>query len=373
MNWHPAAELFPLMEGGDFAELVADIAAHGQREPIVMYDGMILDGRNRWRACQQLGLAPVYREWDGVGDPEAFVISLNLHRRHLTREQRAELMRTLRARGMTLQKIADAVGVSHETVRRATSDFTNVNSEIVNERGQSRPAHYAPREVAPELEADDEAPYEAPDDYELNRQQILEANRQGAMIEVPPEKQVYQPMAATVYSHRSVEYYTPVEILEAARTVLGAFDLDPASCAEAQINVKAARFFTQDEDGLAQPWAGRVWLNPPYGKTGGKSNQELWAGRLVNAYRAGDVTDAVLLVKAALGYKWFEELFRDWPVCFVRSRLSFILEGGDDDGQSKQGTALFYFGSNFAKFAATFRTIGRIIPPAAELDATLFG
>lgn len=184
---------------------------------------------------------------------------------------------------------------------------------------------------------------------------------------------VYQPMAATVYSHRSVEYYTPVEILEAARDVLGAFDLDPASCPDAQENVRAARYFIQDEDGLTRPWYGRVWLNPPYGKTNGRSNQEAWSQRLVSEYQAGHVTGAILLVKAALGYKWFEELFSDWPVCFVRSRLSFILESGDDDGQSKQGTALFYFGDDFAKFAQVFRAIGRIIPPEDQLDITMFG
>jgi len=91
VNYHPAAELFPLMQGADFAELVADMAEHGQREEIVTYDGLILDGRNRYRACQELGLAPVYREWDGVGDPVAYVLSMNLHRRHLTSSQRAVL------------------------------------------------------------------------------------------------------------------------------------------------------------------------------------------------------------------------------------------------------------------------------------------
>ncbi len=193
----------------------------------------------------------------------------------------------------------------------------------------------------------------------------------GRVAPEPPV--VYQPMAATVYSHRSVEYYTPVEILEAARTVLGSFDLDPASCEEAQRNVRATTFYSLEDNGLSRPWRGRVWLNPPYGKTNGRSNQEIWAQRLVSEYLEGHVTEAVLLVKAALGYKWFEELFRDWPVCFARSRLSFILEDGNDEGQSKQGTALFYFGENVDLFARTFRQIGRIIPPEAEVDAALFG
>ena len=89
MNFHPAANLFPLMDGDDFAGLVADIAEHGQREAIVLHDGLILDGRNRYRACERLGLAPLYRTWEGGASPVEYVVSLNLHRRHLTSTQRA--------------------------------------------------------------------------------------------------------------------------------------------------------------------------------------------------------------------------------------------------------------------------------------------
>ena len=184
---------------------------------------------------------------------------------------------------------------------------------------------------------------------------------------------VYQPIAATVFSFKSEEYDTPAHVLEVARSVLGGFDLDPASNISAQQTVKAAAFYTKEQDGLSQPWAGRVWCNPPYGKTNGKSNQELWAQRLIAEYEVGNVPEAILLVKAAVGYKWFEELFRDWPVCFLRERLSFILDSGDDDGQSKQGTALFYFGPDFMRFAQAFRGMGRVIPPEAELNAALFG
>lgn len=85
---HPAAELFPLMEGDEFAALVEDIRANGQREPIwVDKSGRILDGRNRARACRELGRVPDQRTWDGSGSPIDFVVSLNLARRHLTKTQ----------------------------------------------------------------------------------------------------------------------------------------------------------------------------------------------------------------------------------------------------------------------------------------------
>jgi len=87
---HPAAEIFPVMDEVAFAALVADIAAHGQREPILIIDGQVIDGRHRLRACEQLGLKPLVREVIADdGDPYGLVVSLNLHRRHLTESQRA--------------------------------------------------------------------------------------------------------------------------------------------------------------------------------------------------------------------------------------------------------------------------------------------
>lgn len=87
---HPAAELFPVMDEAVFAALVADIAAHGQREPILVLDGQVIDGRHRLRACEQLGLEPLVRQVSADdGDPFGLVVSLNLHRRHLSEGQRA--------------------------------------------------------------------------------------------------------------------------------------------------------------------------------------------------------------------------------------------------------------------------------------------
>ena len=89
-EYHPIASLFPLMDGNDFDALKADIAANGLREAIWLHqDGSILDGRNRHRACIETGTPPQFRTWSGSGSLIAFVVSLNLHRRHLTSSQRA--------------------------------------------------------------------------------------------------------------------------------------------------------------------------------------------------------------------------------------------------------------------------------------------
>lgn len=69
-EFHPLCSAFPLMIGDEFAELVADIKQHGQRDPVTLYRGEILDGRNRCLACQQLGIGvrAIEREID---DPVA--------------------------------------------------------------------------------------------------------------------------------------------------------------------------------------------------------------------------------------------------------------------------------------------------------------
>jgi hypothetical protein len=88
LDYHPLANLFPLIDGDEFQSLVDDIRAHGVLEPVILHDGMILDGRNRYRASKAAGVDCPLRTFDGV-DPVAFVISLNLKRRHLSESQRA--------------------------------------------------------------------------------------------------------------------------------------------------------------------------------------------------------------------------------------------------------------------------------------------
>jgi ParB-like chromosome segregation protein Spo0J len=90
-EFHPAANLFPLMREEAMVTLAADIAAHGLREPIMRHkDGRIIDGRNRWLACQRVGVTCHAHTWPGEDkDLVSYVVSLNLERRHLTDGQRA--------------------------------------------------------------------------------------------------------------------------------------------------------------------------------------------------------------------------------------------------------------------------------------------
>jgi hypothetical protein len=103
LKFHPLSDLFPLLEGVEFDELVADIKANGIEEPIALWQGKILDGRNRYRAGVAAGIDPNIRTYDledrWAGhegfDPVAYVISKNLRRRHLTAEQKRDLITKL--------------------------------------------------------------------------------------------------------------------------------------------------------------------------------------------------------------------------------------------------------------------------------------
>lgn len=86
--WHPYANLFPIIDGDNFDELVSDIEENGVLDPIVFYEGKVLDGRNRYLAAERLGVGYPRIEYEG-NDPLGFVISHNLKRRHLTESQRA--------------------------------------------------------------------------------------------------------------------------------------------------------------------------------------------------------------------------------------------------------------------------------------------
>jgi hypothetical protein len=120
LAFHPLADLFPLIDGDEFDRLVDDIRDNGQREPIVLFEGKILDGRNRYRACLEAGAIPETRPFDPdmEGSAEAYVLSVNAHRRHLTLEQkRGLIIELLKANpSQSDRAIARQVGVDNKTV-----------------------------------------------------------------------------------------------------------------------------------------------------------------------------------------------------------------------------------------------------------------
>jgi hypothetical protein len=145
-EFHPLADLFPLIEGKDFDTLVADIKTHGQHEPITLLGDRILEGKNRYRACLEAGVVPTFKSYDGT-DPEAYVVSANIHRRHLTAEQKRELINKLikASPEKSNRQVAEIAKVDHKTVAAVRSgceqrgEITHVSTHT-DTKGRQQPA-----------------------------------------------------------------------------------------------------------------------------------------------------------------------------------------------------------------------------------------
>lgn len=167
---HPLATKFPDMNDKDFAALVADIQANGQREPIVIFQGQILDGRHRARACQMLGMEPITKVFDGDEAAAALLVdSLNVHRRHLTREQRRSLTDAELKRDPTQSNrvIAEKVGVSPTSVGAARAELEATvqigqSDTRIGKNGVEKPARKAAAKDAAEKAKAQESEAEKP-------------------------------------------------------------------------------------------------------------------------------------------------------------------------------------------------------------------
>jgi DNA N-6-adenine-methyltransferase (Dam) len=153
------------------------------------------------------------------------------------------------------------------------------------------------------------------------------------------------------------EWFTSAEYIEAAREVLGEIDVDPASHVIAQTTVRAKRYFTVRDDRLAQPWTGRVWLNPPFTK----EFVERFINKLVDQVRGGHVVAAVAVTPNFTDTAWWHRAARAASsICLKRGRIRWIAPSGDEcslwDGQT-----FFYFGADAARFDAIFGKFGLIV------------
>ena len=137
---HPYAKMFPKMATAEFEELKRDIKMNGLRQPIVMHQGLILDGRHRFAACSDLDIEAAQEDFDG-NDAAAlsYVISTNLHRRHLNESQRAmvaaELANMSEGRPKTAQICAPSVSQTDAAKKLNVSRKSVQNAKAVRDKG----------------------------------------------------------------------------------------------------------------------------------------------------------------------------------------------------------------------------------------------
>ena len=157
------------------------------------------------------------------------------------------------------------------------------------------------------------------------------------------------------------EWYTPMEYIEMAREVMGGIDLDPASSEMANETVGASKYFTVDDDGLAQCWAGRVWMNPPYSA----GLVDAFAAKLVSEYTRGAVDEAIVLVNNATETKWFQGMaIHCSAICFLGSRVRFW-SPDSRVGAPLQGQAVLYMGDYPDRFSDRFYDAGFVVRVSA--------
>jgi hypothetical protein len=151
LKFHPLADLVPSMRDSEYEDLKADIKANGLLMPIVLFEGKVLDGRHRLRACRAVDVEPRFTEGtDWIGDPAGFVLSANLHRRHLTAEQKRDLIaKLLKAQPeKSDRQIGKQVGVHHTTIStarkaaEARGEISHVETRV-DTKGRKQPAKKA--------------------------------------------------------------------------------------------------------------------------------------------------------------------------------------------------------------------------------------
>jgi hypothetical protein len=156
-----------------------------------------------------------------------------------------------------------------------------------------------------------------------------------------------RPNLTVHYSSQSDEWHTPKHIISAVESTLGSIDLDPCSPCDAR-PVPALRRFTKVEDGLAQRWEGKVFMNPPYG-----SELSRWTTKLQTEYESGEVTAAIALVPARTDTFWFRAL-GEYALCFLHGRLKF----SGSATSAPFPSSVFYLGEDISRFAEVFAHLG---------------
>src|SRR5262245_23981574 len=184
MEIHPAASIFPTMSAEEFAALKADIQVNGLREPIWLHDDQIIDGRNRYNACEAVSVEPKFREWDGKGSLTSFVISLNLIRRHLDDTQRG--MAAARAKPMFEEEArarqATSTGGSNPQLRANLREADNGKSS----EKAAEEFNVSPRTVEYAAKVIEEA---QPEIIELCETGKMAASTAASIADAPPEFQ----------------------------------------------------------------------------------------------------------------------------------------------------------------------------------------
>lgn len=349
--FHPLADLFPLIEGDDFDGLCNSIKeSNGPRESIVLHEGMILDGRNRARACQVLGIEPRYSKLPDRTDPLAFVLDKNLHRRHLDDRQRASVAGKIASLGrggdrskppiggLTVEKSAELLNVAPRQVERARVVHQQGAPEVREALDRGEIALSVAEDIA-RLPVEDQPPavakalpngaraimgsrQEAADslDYSPTPPHVTRA-----LIErVLPVLNVSAASLTTVYEPACGEGHM-AEVLREYFRVVAASDINDRGYGHA---LRGSIDFL-DLDHVA-PDCDWIITNPPF-----KDKAEQFVLKAIELAKAGVAIFARLQWLETIGR--YDRLFRDQPptlIAFFTERVNLCMGRWEPDGST---------------------------------------
>jgi len=347
--------LCPPLSADEYATLQESLLAEGCRDALVVWAGqnVLLDGHNRLAICDRHGLSFATTEI-ALPDREAaigWILRNQLGRRNLHPDA-ASLMRG-RLYNMSKKPVGKPLGTILDqndpisTADRLAADL-GVSAPTIKRDGKFAEAVATLAPLIPDI------PQRAMSGEIVSRQAVIEEAQKVDAAQKAGE--TYQPVvkAHVAYNGGDNEWYTPAEYIAAARTVMGAIDLDPASTEVANKVVGAATFYTVEQDGLIQEWRGRVWMNPPYAQPA----ISRFCEKLVDSLST--IEQAIVLVNNATETRWFVTLAsKAVAICFPTGRIRFW--SPDKVSAPLQGQAFLYFGANVGGFSESFRQFGFIV------------
>ena len=368
--------IFPLMQSDDYSRLKDDLTQNGfdTKNPIYTYQGHILDGWNRYRACSELNIQPALIEFTGT-DTEAldFVMRTN-KRRNLNSSQWAaiaveadEMVSAIRERveNERREKIRESMG-SNKNASKEKQISQLIDESVIDIQFTPVLSQFDCPEIVDEIPRNDyRTDQKLASTFNTNRTYINEASRlrreKPELFEQVKRGEVTIPETKKPHvSNNSGEHqwYTPEHIIEAARTTMGCIDVDPASSQLANSTVKAHTYYTESNNGLTKEWNGNVWMNPPYAQP----LISQFVEKLIEKFLSGEVKKACVLVNNATDTTWFHSIVRiSSAICFTKGRVRFIDVNGNP-GAPLQGQAIIYIGKTDAyKFCETFSEIGFVL------------
>lgn len=350
-------QLIPPLTDEELAGLKEGILRDGCLDPLIVWreQGLLLDGHNRKEICDRYGVDYTTREISLPNRDAAqrWIIEHQFGRRNLTPYQRAELVLALKPllAAEAERRIDDGRKRGGQAAGRGRpkedDDSSPQNSAETYHGAETR--EQLARKAGVSRDTIAKADFIAQHADEDTKERL----RRGETSIHAEYTKLKDPHVAN--NSGDNEWYTPAEYIERAVAVMGGIDLDPASNSEANRVVGATRYYGATDDGLRQVWSGRVFLNPPYAQP----LIQHFCETLVDRFRSGNVTQAIVLVNNATETRWFQSLLSAASaVCFPAGRVRFWHP--EKKSAPLQGQAVLYLGENHKAFADAFEDLGGV-------------